>query len=197
MPRPPRPLIAGGIYHVFNRGVVRLPIFIDTLDRVGFLDGLGDVVERCSWRCLAYCLMGNHFHLLVETPSPDLDRGMQRLESLYARDFNHRYEREGHLFQRRYGASVLADDDLIRHIARYVVQNPVRAGLCRAPGDWPWSSHRATLGHVRLPSFLAAERLLRLFGGQSDYREFVDPAIRRRPSRAPVRGPASAPRRST
>jgi putative transposase len=179
MPRPPRPLIAGGIYHVFNRGVVRLPIFIDTLDRVGFLDGLGDVVERCSWRCLAYCLMGNHFHLLVETPSPDLDRGMQRLESLYARDFNHRYEREGHL------------------IARYVVQNPVRAGLCRAPGDWPWSSHRATLGHVRLPSFLAAERLLGLFGGQSDYREFVDPAIRRRPSRAPVRGPASAPRRST
>jgi REP element-mobilizing transposase RayT len=197
MPRPPRPLIAGGVYHVFNRGVVRLPIFIDTLDRVGFLALLGDIVERYSWKCLAYCLMGNHFHLLVETPSPDLDQGMQRLQSLYALDFNRRYEREGHLFHRRYGASVLAEDDRIRHVARYVVQNPVGAGLCRHPGDWPWSSHRATLGHVRRPSFLAAERLLGLFGGQSDYRDFVEPAIRRRRSQGPLRGPASAPRRST
>ena len=197
MPRRPRPLIAGGVYHVFNRGVVRLPIFVDTQDRVGFLAGLDDVVQRCSWTCLAYCLMGNHFHLLVDTPNPDLDRGMQRLQGIYARDFNKRYEREGHLFHRRYGTSVLESDDLIRHIARYIVRNPVRAGICRAPGDWPWSSHRATLGHVRLPPFLAAERLVRLFGGQAEYREFVDPAARRRPSRAPARGPASAPRRST
>jgi len=198
MPRPPRPLIAGGVYHVFNRGVVRLPIFLDTRDRVGFLDGIGDVVERGSWKCLAYCLMGNHFHLLVETPEPDLDRGMQRLQSLYARNFNRRYEREGHLFHRRYGANALADDDLIRHIARYVVQNPVRAGICPRPGDWPWSSHRATLGHVRPPTFLAAESLLRLFGGQSDYRDFVDPGrLRRPPSQGLARGPASAPRRST
>jgi len=197
MPRPPRPLIAGGVYHVFNRGVVRLPIFMDTRDRVRFLDLLGDVVERGSWRCLAYCLMGNHFHLLVDTPSPDLDRGMQRLQGVYAQLFNRRYEREGHLFHRRYGANLLADDDLIRHVARYIVQNPVRAGICRTPGDWPWSSHRATLGHVRVPTFLAAERLVSLFGGQSDYREFVDPAARRRPARGLARGPASAPRRST
>jgi hypothetical protein len=78
------------------------------------------------------------------------------------------------------------------------VQNPVRAGLCRGPGDWPWSSHRATLGHVRRPAFLAAESLLRLFGGQSDYRDFVDPArFRRPPSPGRAPGPASAPRRST
>jgi REP-associated tyrosine transposase len=197
MPRPPRPLIAGGVYHVFNRGVVRLPIFLDTRDRVGFLDGLGDVVERCSWTCLAYCLMGNHFHLLVDTPNPDLDLGMQRLQSIYARDFNKRYEREGHLFHRRYGANLLESDDLVRYVARYIVRNPVAAGLCRLPGDWPWSSHRATLGHVRRPDYLAAEKLVSLFGGQSDYREFVDPAIRRRPARVRFRGPASAPRRST
>lgn len=164
---------------------------------MGFLDGLGDVVERGSWTCLAYCLMGSHFHLLVDTPSPDLDRGMQRLQGRYARGFNGRYEREGHLFHRRYGTSVLGSDDLIRHVARYIVQDPVAAGLCHTPGDWPWSSHRATLGHVRRPTFLAAESLLRLFDGQSDYREFVDPVARRRPSRIPARGPASAPRRST
>ncbi len=197
MPRPPRPLIAGGIYHVFNRGAARLPIYHDTRDRVGFLDLLADVVDRGSWKCMTYCLMGNHFHLLVITPNADLDRGMQRLQGIYAQHFNRRYEREGHLFHRRYGANLLDDDDLIRHVARYIVRNPVAAGLCRRPGDWPWSSHRATLGHVRPPSFLAAERLLHLFGGQSDYRDFVDPAIRRRPSRGPVRGPASGPRRST
>jgi putative transposase len=197
MPRPPRPLVADGVYHVFNRGVVRLPIYLDTRDRVGFLDLLADVVDRGSWRCLAYCLMGNHFHLLVDTPSPDLDRGMQRLQGVYAQRFNRRYEREGHLFHRRYGANPLGHDDLIRHVARYIVRNPVRAGLCPRPGDWPWSSYRATLGHVRPPAFLAAESLLRLFGGQKDYRDFVEPSLRRRPSRPPVRGPASAPRRST
>jgi REP element-mobilizing transposase RayT len=195
MPRPPRPLIAGGVYHVFNRGVERLPIFLDTRDRVGFLDLLADVVDRTSWNCLAYCLMGNHFHLLVDTPNPDLDRGMQRLQGVYAQQFNRRYEREGHLFHRRYGANPLADDDGIRYIARYVVRNPVRAGICPRPGDWPWSSHRATLGDVRRPAFLAAESLLRLFGGQSDYRDFVDLRLTRPPSPGPARGPASAPRR--
>jgi putative transposase len=197
MPRPPRPLIAGGVYHVFNRGVVRLPIFLDTRDRVGFLDGLADVVERGSWKCLAYCLMGNHFHLLVGTPDQNLDRGMQHLQGVYAQRFNRRYERVGHLFHRRYGATVLADADRIRYVARYIVQNPVRAGLCRRPGDWPWSSHRATLGHVREPAFLAAESLRRLFGGQSEYRDYVDPEFKRRLSRPWARGPASAPRRST
>jgi putative transposase len=197
MPRPPRPLIAGGIYHVFNRGVAQLPIYLDTRDRVGFLDLLADVVDRGSWKCMAYCLMGNHFHLLVDTPNADLDRGMQRLEGVYAQHFNRRYERDGHLFHRRYGANPLDEDDVIRYVARYIVRNPVRAGICRQAGDWPWSSHRATLGHVRPPTFLAAESLLRLFGGQSAYRDFVDSAVTRRPSPGPARGPASAPRRSS
>ena len=146
---------------------------------------------------MTYCLMGNHFHLLVITPNADLDRGMQRLQGIHAQHFNRRYEREGHLFHRRYGANPVDDDDLIRHVARYIVRNPVRAGTCPRPGDWPWSSHRATLGHVRQPAFLAAEGLLRLFGGQSDYRDYVDLAVTRRPSRGPARGPASGPRRST
>lgn len=197
MARPPRPLVAGGVYHVFNRGVARLPIFVDTRDRVRFLDGLGDVVDRGSWSCLAYCLMGNHFHLLVCTPGPDLDRGMQRLQGPYAQTFNRRHDREGHLFHRRYGTTVLDDDDLIRYVTRYIVQNPVAAGLCRTAGDWPWSSHRATLGSVPEPPYLAAESLLRLFGGRSAYRDYVDPRVTRPPSPLSARGPASAPRRST
>jgi putative transposase len=197
MARPPRPLIAGGVYHVFNRGVARLPIFVDTRDRVRFLDGLAEVVDRGSWACLAYCLMGNHFHLLVRTPEPDLDCGMQRLQGVYAQAFNRRHDREGHLFHRRYGTSVLDDDDLIRYVTRYIVQNPVTAGLCRRPGDWPWSSHRATLGRVPEPRYLAAEGLLRLFGDRSAYRDYVDPEVMRPPSPPGARGPASTPRRST
>jgi putative transposase len=197
MARPPRPLIAGGVYHVYNRGVVKLPIFADTLDRIRFLRGLSEVVHRRSWTCLAYCLMGNHFHLVLETREPDLDRGMQRLQGVYAQAFNRRHGRTGHLFHARYGATVLQSEELTRYVIRYVLANPVAAGLCRRPGDWPWSSHRATLGHVRPPTFLAAERLLQLFGGQVEYRDLVDPAVRRRPSQPPARGPASAPRRST
>jgi putative transposase len=197
MARPRRPLVAGGVYHVFNRGVARLPIYVDTRDRVRFLDGLAEVVDRGSWSCLAYCLMGNHFHLLVRTPGPDLDRGMQRLQGLYAQSFNRRHDREGHLFHRRYGTTVLDDDDLTRYVTRYIVQNPVAAGLCPRPGDWPWSSHRATLGDVASPPYLAAESLLRLFGGRSAYRDYVDPRVTRPPAPTWARGPASAPRRST
>jgi REP-associated tyrosine transposase len=197
MARQPRPLIAGGVYHVYNRGVVKLPIFADTLDRIRFLRGLSEVVHRWSWTCLAYCLMGNHFHLVVATPGPDLDRGMQRLQATYAQAFNRRHGRTGHLFHARYGATVLEDEELTRYVVRYVLQNPVAAGLCRTAGDWPWSSHRATLGHVAEPPCLAAESLLRLFGGRSAYREYVDPGITRPPSPTWARGPASAPRRST
>jgi REP element-mobilizing transposase RayT len=189
--------MAGGVYHVYNRGVVRLPIFADTLDRVRFLSGLSEVVHRRSWTCLAYCLMGNHFHLVLATPDPDLHRGMQRLQGIYAQRFNRRHGRTGHLFHARYGATVLEDEDLTRYVVRYVLENPVRAGLCRRAGDWPWSSHRATLGDVASPPYLAAESLLRLFGGRSAYRDYIDPAVTRPPSRAWARGPAAAPRRST
>jgi len=197
MARPPRPLIAGGVYHVYNRGVVKLPIFADTRDRVRFLRGLSEVVHRRSWTCLAYCLMGNHFHLVLETPDPDLDVGMQRLQGVYAQAFNRRHGRTGHLFHARYGATVLQSEDLTRYVVRYVLENPVRAGLCPRLGDWPWSSHRATLGHVAHPPYLATESLLGLFGGRTGYRDYVEPNVMRPPAPTWVRGPASAPRRST
>ncbi|MGH3138260.1 MAG: transposase [Gaiellales bacterium] len=165
MARPPRPLIAGGVYHVYNRGVVKLPIFADTRDRNRFLRGLSEVVHRRSWTCLAYCLMWNHFHLVVGTPVADLDRGMQRLQGTYAQAFNRRHGRTGHLFHARYG-------------------------LCPHLGDWPWSSHRSTLGHVAQPPYLAAESLVRLFGGRTEYRDYVDPSVMRPPAPTWAPGPA-------
>ena len=104
---------------MYNRGVAKLPIFADTRDRVRFLRGLSEVVHCRSWTCLAYCLMGNHFHLVIGTPDADLDRGMQRLQGVYAQAFNRRHGRTGHLFHARYGATVLEDDDLTR--PRYTV----------------------------------------------------------------------------
>jgi putative transposase len=179
MPRKPRPLVAGAVYHIFNRGVVKLPIFADDADRRNFLNRLADVVQRHSWRCLGYCLMGNHFHLVLQTPSPDLADGMRRLQSGYAQDFNWRNERAGHLFQSRYGASVLQTEEEVRRTIRYVALNPVRASLCAEPEEWRWSSHRAIAGGVVPPPYLAAERALRLFGDGDEsarrtYAAFID-----------------------
>ena len=134
MARPPRPLIAGGVYHVYNRGVVKLPIFVDTLDRVRFLRGLAEVVDRGSWSCLAYCLMGNHFHLLgpharaaISTAACNGCRA-----STLSRSTGATIER-AISSMRGTAATVLDDDDLIRYVTRYIVQNPVAAGLCRPP----------------------------------------------------------------
>ena len=108
--------------------------------------------------------MDNHFHLLVETPAADLDVGMCWLQGCYAQAFNRRHGRTGHLFERRYGASALEEDEVVREVARYVVRNPVTAGLCRHPAAYRWSSYRATTGARRPPPFLAADRTLLLFG---------------------------------
>jgi hypothetical protein len=108
--------------------------------------------------------MDNHVHLVVETPEGDLGEGMQFLHGLYAQDFNERRRRVGHLFQGRYGARLLDTDEALWGAISYVVRNPVEAGLCRRPEDWPWSSHAATL-EGRVPEWLASERLLEHFGG--------------------------------
>lgn len=176
-----------------SRGAEGRDVFLDDLDRRLFLTELGEVVQDRSWVCPAYCLMTNHFHLLIQTPHADLAVGMHRLNSVHANYFNRRYDHVGHLFQSRYTAIVIENESHLLEACRYVVLNPVRAGLCRRPGRWPWSSYRATAGYVRPPAFLAADWILGQFGNTPRqavlrYVEFVADRLGDAAARAVSRG---------
>lgn len=140
MSRPHRLQIAGGTYHVTSRGNRRQSIYHDDHDRRMFLALRNQVVRRCGWRELAYCLMTNHFHLLIETPAPNLSLGMHRLNGEYARYFNERHSVDGHLFDRRFGSRLIETEEYLADALRYIASNPVEAGLCAHPRDWRWSS---------------------------------------------------------
>jgi putative transposase len=162
MPRKSRNEEAGAVHHVYARGVAKRDIFRDGLDREYYLALLAWVVARQGWLLLAYCLMDNHMHLLVETPEPNLGRGMQRLHGDYAQAFNERHGLSGHLFQGRFESKRMTSDPHLLVAARYVVRNPVEAGLCHEPGDWGWSSHRAVVSGTA-PEWLATDRLFEYF----------------------------------
>ncbi|HEY8002561.1 MAG TPA: transposase [Solirubrobacterales bacterium] len=172
MPRKPRQNLEGGVYHVYARGNAQSLIFADDADRRIYLRLLGKVVVRQRWRCLAYCLMGNHVHLLLETPCANLSPGMQRLQGRYAQTFNSRHGRSGHVFQGRYGAVRITSDGQLCAAAAYIARNPVEATLCERPEQWRWSSYRAAI-QGSPPTWLDAHRLLSYFGT-------VDGAARRR-----------------
>jgi len=178
MARKPRPAFAGAIYHVTMRGVERRIIFTCDRERDMFLALLLVATTRCRWRVHAYCLMDNHYHLLIETPEPNISRGMQVLNSRYAQWFNREHGRKGHLFETRFDSVLIRRDSHLLEVARYVVLNRVRAGACRTAGDWRWSSYRATAGTAPQPAFLTVGWLLRQFAPNRDhararYRDFV------------------------
>ena len=158
MPRRPRNVLPKrGVYHVTCRGVERRLIFGDDIDRAAFVELLDKTVRRFGWRLHTYCLMSNHVHLIVETRLTRLSQGMHRLAGIYAQRFNTRYDRVGHLFQGRFSAFVIDDEEHFAHSCLYVIQNPVRAGLCERTEDWPWSwsrfsaEPRVTTGGRRRP----------------------------------------------
>lgn len=132
----------GRFFHVVTRGVEQRLIFLDDDDRCAFLDLLAEVVARHRWQLHAYCLMGNHVHLVIETTPAELSRGMHRLLFRYAQRFNARYDRKGHLFAGRFGARVVRTLRYLANACIYVIWNPVRVGLCVAPHAWPWSGGR-------------------------------------------------------
>jgi REP-associated tyrosine transposase len=152
-------------------------IFVDDADRRMFIAFLAQSVYRFRWTCLAYCLMTNHFHLVVSLSAPNLAKGMHRLNGLYARRFNERHGHVGHLFEARYSSNLIETEEHLLQALRYVALNPVTAGLCDDPGDWEWSSFRATAGLERCPRFLAGARVRALFGrgprGTEGYAAFV------------------------
>jgi putative transposase len=181
MPRPLRIQYPGAVYHVMSRGVRGLPLYEDADDRHGFLDLLDETCARYDWLIQAYCLMGNHYHLLVTTLDATLSRGTQWLNGQYVRRFNTRHERTGHGIFRRFHAVLIRDDSHAAVAARYILRNPVRAQLCASPADWKWSSYAATVGRYSAPAFLEATRILGDFGlaleqAQANFAAYVNAA---------------------
>ncbi len=164
MARPIRIEFCGALYHVTSRGDRREAIYEDDEDRSRFLEILAQVVADANWLCHAYCLMSNHYHLVIETPDKNLAKGMRQLNGVYTQSSNRRHGRVGHLFQGRYKAIVVDADSHLLELTRYVVLNPVRAGMVAEPGAWPWSSYRATVGIDAPPSWLVIDGLLAQFG---------------------------------
>jgi putative transposase len=164
MPRIARLVAPGASYHLTARGTGGIAVFRRDGDRLRFLKLLERVVLRYRWNCLCYCLMTTHYHLVVQTPEDDLARGMHRLNACYAQSFNRFYERFGHLFAERFHSVLIRTDGHLLESIRYVVLNPVRAGICETPQEWPWSSYAATIGLTKAPPFLAVDALLRFFG---------------------------------
>lgn len=178
MARPLRLEFEGAVYHITARGNARQDIFLGDEDRVGFLAVLADVVDRFGWICHAYCLMSNHYHLLIETPEANLSNGMRQLNGVYTQAFNRRHGRVGHVLQGRFKSILVEKESHLLELARYVVLNPVRANMVRYARQWKWSSYRATTGQTPSSEFLTTEWILSQFHGNVDrahraYRQFV------------------------
>ncbi len=195
MARPLRLEFPGAIYHVTARGNARDAIFVDDEDRESFYGALGDVVTRFGWLIHAYCLMDNHYHLLIETPEGHLSAGMRQLNGVYTQRFNRRHGRVGHVFQGRFKAILVDRDSYLLELCRYVVLNPVRAGMVQRVEDYPWSSYPATMGLATSPVWLVTDWVLGQFDkrravARQHYADFVAEGRTRPSPWAAVRGQA-------
>lgn len=183
MSRPIRIEYPDALYHVTARGDRREDIFEDDQDRQAFLRILEQVMTQFGWLCYAWCLMDNHYHLLIQTPDSNLSKGMRQLNGIYTQASNRRHQRAGHLFQGRFKAILVDSDAYLLELSRYVVLNPVRAGMVKKPADWTWSSYRASVGLAPSSAWLAADGLLALFArrrslAQQRYEQFVVEGIK-------------------
>ena len=176
MARPLRIEFPGGLYHVTSRGDRREDIYLCDADRQHWVDLLGEVCTRFNWFCHAYCLMDNHFHIVVETVDGNLSAGMRQLNGVYTQWHNRSHNRVGHVFQGRFKAIMVQREAYLLELARYVVLNPVRAGMSNMPEDWPWSSYRAMLGQTPALPWLQRNWLLSQFGShpQAAEKTYVD-----------------------
>jgi REP element-mobilizing transposase RayT len=171
----------GAVYHITARGNEQRPIVRDDRDR---RRTLAQMVEHYRVVCHAWVLMDNHYHLLLETPTPNLSRAVRHLNGVYTQRFNRRHQRVGHLFQGRFKAILVERESYLLELCRYVVLNPVRANLARHPRGWTWSSYRATAGEEAAPAWLQIGWILAQFGrggaaARAAYRRFVAEGIAR------------------
>lgn len=178
MARPLRIEIAGALYHITSRGNARENIYVDDEDRETFLILLAKACNRYDWYCHAFCLMGNHYHFLIETGTPSLSKGMQYINGSYTQTYNRRHKRVGHVFQGRFKAILVEKESYLLELARYIVLNPLRARMVRSAQDWKWSSYRSTAGFDHNSDCLTTDWLLARFSdkkklAQTRYRAFV------------------------
>ncbi len=178
MARPLRIEFEGALYHITSRGNARQDIFLDDRDRERFLETLGRMVDRFGWICHAYCLMNNHYHLLIETPRANLSQGMQLLNGILSQGFNRRHGRVGHVLQGRFKAILVEKESHLLELARYIVLNPVRAEAVHHPREYQWSSYRATAGQAKPFELLTVNWILSHFDkdlvqARTVYRQFV------------------------
>ncbi len=182
MTRPLRIEYPGAVYHITSRGNEKKPVFKDDQDRENFLNTLQHVNKRYNWMCHAYCLMTNHYHILIETPDGNLSLGMRQLNGVYTQLFNKRHQRTGHLFQGRFKGILIQKDSHLLEVCRYVVLNPLRAGMIEGLDQWKWSSYRATAGKEKPHPNLITDWILGQFSGkrvkaEREYRQFVQRGI--------------------
>ena len=166
MPRTPRSHSESRIYHVGTRGNNRSDIYVEDGDRLAFELLLATVVRRHEWVLQAYCLMGHHYHLLVHADVDDLSAGMRLLNGTYAKAFNKRHRRVGHVFSERFWSEAIDREEHLLECIRYIANNPVRSGFCRRPEMWLWGSYRAIAGFEQAPSHLDVDATLSLFGSE-------------------------------
>lgn len=182
MARPLRIEFAGAIYHITSRGNAREDIYQGDTDRDSFLELLNNTNKRHGWICHAYCLMSNHYHLLIETSRPTLSKGMKYLNGSYTQYYNRHHQRVGHVFQGRYKSILVEKESYLQELSRYIVLNPVRARMVHSAVDWPWSSYQATAGFTISSNCLSTDWILSCFGKTKKsackrYRSFVQQGL--------------------
>jgi len=180
MPRLPRIEYPGALYHVTARGVQQAMIFLDDHDRIALLKRLARTLLDGDASLFAYCLMGNHYHFVLQTRAANLSALMQRINGGYSLAFNQRHDRRGHVFEGRFKAIPVNRDAHLLEACRYVDLNPVRARLVESPAHWSWSSYRAHVGHAPVPAWLATAELHGALMGQLSDSESQTEAARRR-----------------
>jgi REP element-mobilizing transposase RayT len=179
MARPLRIEYPGAFYHVMHRGNAGSDIFKSIRDREKFLEYIRKAVERYGIKIHTYCLMTNHYHLLVETTYPNLSQAVKWINVGYVAYFNRKRNRSGHLFQGRFKAVVVDADEYLLHLSRYIHLNPVRAGMIEYCKEYSWSSYPAFGGYKKAPEWLETDWLLSFFGqnrkkSMERYREFLE-----------------------
>jgi REP element-mobilizing transposase RayT len=182
MARPLRIEYDGALYHITSRGNARRSIFAGDEDRKIFLDTLDKVNDKYNFLCHAYCLMDNHYHLLIETPDGNLSNGMRQLNGVYTQRYNRRNKKVGHVFQGRYKAILIQKETHFLEVCRYIVLNPVRARAVNFPKEWKWTSYKATSGFEKPHNCLTTDCILDQFGetrnvAEKEYRAFVRSGI--------------------